>query len=326
MTTNAEIRKNLLKIHTNFFEREDEPTFLNEIKMDSFSSFMVYKNPLPSNETIRNDFKDELKPEVKKGESKFLQTNLKNKYNFDLNFDDDFFGKYGDETFNNDLMFVATNVAARPGNHTISNWKNFHNQGDKMDQNILKMNLELNDPAFKGSYMTDAIKHVVDSNSSNVDHDFFATIKNSELSFANNKNEDENDLLRAKQYITFDKKDEEATAKKAAKDDKPNKFVRRFNSVDEALREVKKNRVIFYKSASLFVQEWLTIQPNHIVTFGGVSTGLLKRMCETDVFKQYPELCAMVDNAIQIHHYSYRKNLKDFYNDYSEELSLQLKK
>jgi len=318
MATNEEIKNQLMAVHTNFHINESEPTMVNEIKMDSFGSFLTYKKRLPNNDVIRNDYRDELLPELKKGESQFLQNNLIKKYDYDFNFNEDFFDEDGE--FNNDFMFVAMNVAARPGDFSTKGWKNFHDQGTKRDQNMLKMNLELNDLKFDGCYATDAIKKVVDSNSSNVNHDFFASSNKIKFSFANH-DDNMNDDLRAKQYVEYDNNDAIAAEKYAEKNNTKNKYVKRFDSVEDAKNSVQNNRVIFYKSANVFVEEWKIIQPKQLVVFGGTLQGLLERMKDTDVFKQYPELCKMVDNCIQITHYSYRKNLKDFYNDYSNELN-----
>ena len=327
MTTKKEIRDRLLAIHTNFHINENEPTEINEIKMDSFGSFLTYTKRLPRNEEIKKDFEDQLKPELKKGESGFLQTNLVEKYDYDLTFNEDFFSEDDKDEkknqFNDNAMFVAMNVAARPGKFSVAGWKNFHDQEDRVrDQNMLKMNLEVNDPMFDGCYATDAIKKVVDSNSSNVKNDFFAGGRNSELvkySFTNH-DESMNDNLRAEEYMKLDEQAARDSANQAKRRGTTDKYVKRFETEKDALEAVRKNRVIFYKSANVFVDEWKAIQPKRIIAFGGTTTALLENMLDTEVFKQYPELCKMVEDSIQITHYSYRLNLKDFYNKYSSEL------
>lgn len=320
MTTNKEIRNRLLAIHTNFHEDENEPTMVNEIQMDSFGSFLTYNHKLPDNETIRDDYEHELSEELGKGESKFLPNNLFDSYHYDFTFNKNFFGTEGNNEFNNDYMFVAMNVAARPGKFSVSNWNNFHDQeGIKRDQNMLKMNLELNNDRFKGCYATDAIKKVVDSDSSNVSNDFFVS-SDAKFSFANNS-KDMDDDQRALEYIRLDEQAAERSKKYAKEHGTVDKYVRRFANEAEAKRAVKENRIIFYKSANVFVEEWKAVQPKQIVTFGGTSTGLLKKMEETEVFKQFPELCEKVNNCKQITHYSYRLNLKDFYNKYADSLN-----
>lgn len=323
MTTNKEMRNQLLDIHTNFHKDENKPTFANEIKMDSFASFLTYKQFLPNKEQIESDFKEELE---KDEDSNFLPNNLFEKYHYDFNFDENFFadksiGGEGDNEFNDNAMFVAMNVAARPEGFSIEGWKNFHDQKDmSRDSNILKLNLEVNDPMFRGCYLTDAIKRVTDSNSSNVKNDFFADNSLAEWSFTNDS-DDMNDDLRAKKYMELDERE----AKNYEKKHPGKKYERRFESKKDALRSVKQNRIIFYKSANVFVEEWKTIKPERIISLGGTSKKLLERMVKTEVFQQYPGLCKMVEESIQITHYSYRLNFKDFYNRYADSLIDQIK-
>lgn len=328
MTTNKEVRDQLMSIHTNFHDDEEEPTFVNEITMDNFGSFLTYKKALPSNDVIRNDFKEELLSDEKSTD--FLPNTIFEKYGYDFTFNDNFFkdekdGGQGDNEFNNNCMFVAMNVAARPGEFSIKGWKNFHDQaGRPKDQNMLKMNLEINDSKFAGSYATDAIKKVVDSNSSNVENDFFTAKAEKKFSFSNNSS-DMDDDKRAEEYLRLDIKAEEAAQRSAGKKNTTSKYVRRFPDITTAKNEVIKNHVIFYKSANLFVEEWKTVQPKHIVAFGGTTIGLLENMKDTEAFQKYPDLCRMIEEAIQIHHYSYRLNLKGFYNEYSDELNEMLR-
>jgi hypothetical protein len=88
---------------------------------------------------------------------------------------------------------------------------------------------------------------------------------------------------------------------------------------------LSRTELFFYKSANVFVEEWKTIKPERIISLGGTSKKLLERMVKTEVFQQYPGLCKMVEESIQITHYSYRLNFKDFYNRYADSLIDQIK-
>ncbi|MQS98608.1 hypothetical protein [Companilactobacillus halodurans] len=266
--------------------------------MSSFGSFLVCEKGLPDNEQIKKDFEqDDIKP-----------NKLREKYDLDLKFKEDFLTDSGEgqNKFNRDFMFVALNVAARANEQLVTGWKNFHENpiNNKRDQNMVKLYLQINDPKFRGCYATDVIKRVVDSDSSNVANDFFASRKKDKsLIFVDDSKK--LDEKRAKQYIAWDK----------AKQAKSKKGTRKYHDLDESpdvrknnievFKAIEDNREIFQKSANIFVEEWKIIQPKHLVLFGGTARKLLVSMKETDAFKKYPELCQLVDDSIGVYHYSY---------------------
>lgn len=164
MTTHAEVKDLLENIHTNFFDSATG----KELKVHDFSSFLVCENPLPINPVILHDFKGH--------EADIKPTELLKRYQPDFTFKKSFFNEEKDQPFNNKYMFVALNVAARAEENDISEWCNFRDT--KLPTNTYKLYLELNnDERFRGSYITDIIKNVVDSDSGNVSQNFLASGK-----------------------------------------------------------------------------------------------------------------------------------------------------
>lgn len=172
MTTKNEIKNQLLAVHPT--------TPLDKLLLSDFSSFMAYRqvrdltrpnHPFLTNQLLRQDFPNRISSTDK---NRVGPIELVDHYQLDFDFDPNFFN---DEPFNNNAMFVALNVAARDNqSNAATAWQNFHDQ--TRVANTVYMYLETHeDQRFAGSYITDIIKNVTDSNSQNIGTDFFLTGK-----------------------------------------------------------------------------------------------------------------------------------------------------
>lgn len=147
-------------IKTGFTDDKGKP-----IGVDSFASFLVTKVDFPSNNKILKKFKD--KKDFKPND---IKNNLFPKENFE--FPSDYFG---DKEFEKKYMFVGINAAFRKGDNSYNNWGNFRDV--KRPTNTYKLYIQTNSKIFRGSYITDIIKNVIDSRADKVTTKFFGRKK-----------------------------------------------------------------------------------------------------------------------------------------------------
>jgi len=282
MSTYKEIVNSLEKIHTGFFGDNGK-----ELGLDNFASFLECVKPLPATAQILSDFAA--------NNEQILPTTLRDKYAPDFSLNQGILTS--NKELNKNVMVVSLNMAARPQGNDHSGYDNFHDMINIT--NTSRMYLQLNDDRFKGCYITDIVKSVVDSNSLNVKRDFFAkSFPN--LSFANNAS----DTDRANKYYEWSQKDFENPNNK---DDKP-----RFASEADALKAVQHNKAIFEKSVQIFAQEFQTIQPKRILVFGDDAYNLLQQMTNVEIFKNDPKLIDAIKQSVKLPHYATQSNFEEW--------------
>jgi len=287
----------------------------NKIGIDSFASFLITKNELKSNATIQDFFKDKKEnftptdivknkqfkkesfdfPENEDDDKHFLSESFK--------FPDNFFNS--DEDFNNEYMFVGLNVAERAGDTDYSNWGNFRDV--KNPTNTFKLYTQLNDSKFKGCYITDIIKSVIDSDSGNVMRNFFIKsneINNGELSLLKYPDEDDKaDSQRANKLASWQNSYyKEQRSEEYKKVGELMGFISETYMKDKTLKEpyqykfnytkkltgqqlLAQNKDILKKSIDCFVSECLIIHPKMLVVFGKSADRVLEEMAKSPLFK-----------------------------------------
>jgi len=246
----AEIRDELLKIDTGFKDENGE-----KVGVDSFASFLVTKDDFPTNKEIEKHFSDK-DGNIKHFVPSDVQKDLFSKELFA--FPENYFD---DSDFHNDYMFAGINAAFRKGHNDYKGWGNFRDI--KNPTNTYKLYIQTNNALFKGCYITDIVKNVIDSRADNVTKQFFGK---------NKLSESDNDILS--------------------------------------------------KSMEIFIKECLVIRPNKkLIVFGGAAENALKKMSNSDSFKEilkrntdndedYQFVMDLIGkNHVEITHYSLRMKL-----------------
>lgn len=279
MTNLNDILHQLNSINADFSNDSD-----NHYTLADFSSFFYNVKSLPDVKQIIADFDA--------ADEKILPTSLINKYLVDPAFNQEIIAK--NPATNRQVMTVGLNVAVRNGVKKIGKYNNFH---DKINiTNTLRMNILMNDPRFRGCYMTDLIKLVKDSNSGNINHDFFITHK--KLGFGT----DATDEQRAKQYMKWDQANVDNPKK-------PTYKTLRFPDMNAALKKVRENRIIFNKSIELFIAECNIIKPERLVVFGDSAFTALHLLKNIPAIQANPAIIKLIDESIHAPHYS---SINDF--------------
>lgn len=312
----------LMKIKTGFKDLDSE----KELKVDNFGSFLVTTPQMLSNEDLQKFFE---KNPTDHGPKKLYET--MECEDTGLVFDKTFIEEENDK-FNNDFMFVGLNAAARYEKedngkqkeiYTLAGWQNFHDSeyNNNNITNTAKMYIQTNNKKFRGAYITDAIKRVIDSKASNVEKDFFLS-SNIELAFSQDdynvyKNKaksweketvKELDAKRTDIYLKFtveDKEKEEQENKGIQNKDDWKKFTQpQYKSRDEASQAVQANKEIFVKSADIILKEMKAVSPKHLLIFGLAAYHALQRMKELDEFKKPAKYANLIDDATVLKHYA----------------------
>ncbi|GEO63613.1 hypothetical protein [Companilactobacillus nantensis] len=362
----AEVRDELLNIDTGFKDENGK-----KIRVDSFASFLDTEEKFPSNKTIRNHFNvKEYDPDKKKNktESDNAENQLKsndikrelfpskgNKLKESFSLPNDFFD---DKDFNNDYMFVGLNAAFRSGKKNYSNWKNFHDTS--LSANTYKLYIQINadkginpDDRFRGCYITDIIKSVIDSNSGHVMRNLFIT-GNEDISFFNHpESTPVLDAKRVGKLALFQCQDEKTLVNDMLDrmTDDYKKGKRGYSEKRYQLKEVKKlddeelktlsedNRENLDKSLDIFISECLAIRPKQLVVFGGSASTIIDKMVKSQYLKDklhniyrttnlptdFDVLDLLSNRKCEVTHYSKRMNFEDWFNTKPQELSDSLK-
>jgi len=326
----SDVEKRLRKVK--FVLNEDGEN--KEYSIDNFSSFLITQNELISNDSIQSFFdnkkftptdifenRNDLFKEKLRDYSENKKINQKHFLEESFKFPDHFFNSGKD--LNNKYMFVGLNVAERAGVNDYGNWGNFRDV--KMPTNTFKLYTQFNDLKFKGCYITDIIKSVVDSDSGNIKRNFFLPEKAgvpNKLSFLKYPGiNDELDSQRVAEYTKWQYKyynDKRAVEyKKVAdlmnlisetfiKDETQDikesyelHYVKRLTG--EQLLE--KNRDIIEQSVKCFVSECLAVHPDRLVALGESANSFLIEMGDSPLFNDY------VDELAKGKDVEYIKNL-----------------
>lgn len=167
MPTNGEVFEGLERIKTGFFIPNKKETGKSvALHMHDISSILAFKG-LSTNLKIKQSVKSqhqELKPK-----EAVECANI----NFEV--DDSIFTDENkrDLPFNSNFMFVGLNLAFRPETYQEGKkWYQFHDT--KIIRPMFNLATMTNHERFRGCYITDILKNVVDSNSNNVTDDYLA--------------------------------------------------------------------------------------------------------------------------------------------------------
>lgn len=329
MKTNAEIAKEIDNIQVTLGNDEGRKPHMHEI-----SSFLTYKkvtvdDKLLTSARLLSDFpKDDLVP---------TPTNLLTHYKLkvtDLDFDEsftDFSEEKGKSEFNNSAMFIGLNISNTANSQELADqkddWYMFHtdetikkknSKSPKLDSNMVYNFVESHfDDSFDGCYITDIIKDTIHSNSANIKQNFFISTpsrrKKEYMSSNDWKVLSEAEKLEyisskigrynlmhsniTKMAETLFKTDQN---KKASKKNNSGHF----DSLEEAESQVKKNRAKFIECANIFIQECNIIKPKHLVVYGEDTEWALLRMLDIDAVRQNRKIVDLIENHIEIKHYS----------------------
>jgi hypothetical protein len=295
MTTRKEIKSELEKIKTNFY---DDATPANMLSIDRFGSFLDNNHPLPSGEELLAAAKQKgvklaptaiggLLRKAKQGEELFPETDL----------------WLNDETrderpANHFAMFVAENFAARTDPEAAHGepYSMFHDLTSPL--NTYKLYTQVNDRRLQGAYITDAIKNTEESDSGHVEIAFFTdwVEKHSILHWH------ENPQKYIAKYTQVQTDDGYQLAKTEA----------------EAKTLLAANEDTFRRSAAIFAQECHVIKPEHLVAFGGDAANVLRQM--KPLFADDPFVSSLVDNLVQATHYSMRGNFTKWVEEQPKKL------
>lgn len=209
MPSNKSVYDDLKKIPVSF---EDKP--MDDFNISMFSSFLSDQKFLPKSETIKNDYKNYLANDtLNTPQEKISSPNLNKKYGYNSEFKDIFSGKdkapneFNEDfksEFNNNFMFLGLNQAVRKDNN-LNGWKNFHDKNGRHSQFMLRLRLTLNDLPFRGCYITDILKNVLESNSQKVMQSKAATEGTPEFNNCANILASELEIVQPKQLIVFGK-------------------------------------------------------------------------------------------------------------------------
>ncbi|KRN96748.1 hypothetical protein [Companilactobacillus kimchiensis] len=324
LTENEETGK---KFHTYIYEDEDPKK--REISLDNFASFLSDKVRLTSNEDLDEHFKESLATiDSKDPNNQFKPTEISEYKDYNFEYKDIFSGDSADKEFNNYCMLLAMNCAYREDLNR-SGWTMFHDiEGESKDQNMLRLRMMTNNKKFNGSYITDAIKGVVNSNSATVMEDFLVRDKRKSFVVNNDKITDEQ---RADDYLKWDIADQKKSEKdiraslldENKKNYKPRsekeineiveekKVQRRYKNKKEALDAVGKNRKRFNKSIDILIKELDIIYPEHVVILGKKGNfELVQLMTQSKKFDDFEgkhegnDLRNLLINALPVYHYS----------------------
>lgn len=314
-----DVIKKLMKIETEFKDED-----LNEkLKVDSFGSFLVTKPEMLSNEKLQKFFEENPNKDDQ-GPKKLYETMECKR----LVFDKSFIEENGD--FNNNFMFVGLNAAARyekddsskqKETYTLAGWKNFHDSeyNNNNITNTAKIYVQTNDKKFRGAYITDAIKRVIDSKAGNVEKDFFLS-SNFNLSFSQadydvyqgKAKSWEEDLVK---NLDSQRTDNYLNRKVTDKNGKDTTELL-YHSKEEASKALQKNKEIFIKSADIILKEMKAVNPKHLLVFGLAAYHALQRMKELDEFKKPAKYTNLIDDATVLKHYAgYADTFKEWFEN-----------
>lgn len=262
------------------------------LSIDHFASFLATDPKMPSNDELRKFFADDKVKEYK-------PTKMYDYFGIKrLTFDNNFIKDNLSEPFNNKFMFVGLNVAARPNKtgDILSNWQNFHDSeyNDNNITNTAKLYVQVNDPKFYGSYVTDAIKKVIESNSGNIEQDYFLS-SNFDLSFGQ------------ADYDVY--KGQASDSEKELVARKDQKRIKKYTGDDagkdvQAKQQLQNNKEVFFQSADIFLAEMKAISPEHLLIFGKTAYHALQRMKDLDEFKKIAKYTNLIDDATVLKHYA----------------------
>lgn len=309
---------------TTFLTRKEVGTRLGEINTGfsyngeelhdwDFSSFVACTHPLEINSKVREyiDTNYESEKERKEAATPSQLAKLFYGNSVDFSFPKDFFSN---EKFNNNYMFVGINIAARgeaDGERTDrGKWGNFRDT--KIITNTYKLYEELGEnDMFEGSYITDIIKNVVDSNAGKIVDSFFIHEKKRKpnLPFTSaNGNDDE----RAEELQRIFESNENKAEKDAVK--KGITYLRKHLSREQALKNVQINKENYFKSADLFSKAINVVRPNKLVVFGDAAALTLQQMLKTDAFRQDANVTKLVQDLVEIPHYGLQGSKSGMYH------------
>lgn len=317
MTKNRVVYDRLTKVNGKEYDTEIKDAG-KSISIDNFGSFINDVSDLPSNETLEQKFSSSLQNGVSKEDNDFKREEIKKFYNTDFRYKN---LKLDDE-FNDNFMFLGMNCAYRPNLH-VENWKMFHDVDDRPDDiNMLRLRLLINNIDAKGCYITDVLKHTVDSNSGHIVDEFF--LRDQKLSF-NEADSESMNRRRAEKLLAWDTKALENKAKmdlrkKRAEEEGIDKSNYKLNSTEEervvaevdkkiqsgeltlehknlkqAMKDVEDNKKVYEQSIKILIHELDAIYPKQIVIFGTAkgnaqknsNTGLVHMVAKSKQFDEY---------------------------------------
>lgn len=234
------------------------------LKLPTIVSFLTYKQALPSNDKIVEALGKSAKP------NKILDWSKA-----DLSFDPAWVTSNLSQPLKSNYMFLGLNFSYREI-YDLTDYNSFHMSRSKSIKNNVKgfvfLNVLTNDSLFEESYITDVLKNVLVTDSSQVSRRFYTGVKRKSLV------KTPLDELVSQEMTYLGMGEEQAE---------------RILSVD---------RETYVKSAKILQHECELIQPKQLIAFGADAENAVKKMANDGLLTG--EVAKLASECVRTYHYA----------------------